>query len=86
MASLLDTHQNQLKKKVFICIIIKKKLLICRCFAQKSETVTEKAERQPFDPEKDLQVRKLDQRQTRSIISNSKLLNTRFSTGPSKFL
>lgn len=50
------------------------------------EAAVEKQERTPFDPEKDLQVRKLDQRQTRSIIDGSKLLNTRFSRGPSKFL
>ena len=39
-----------------------------------------------FDPEKDLASRRMNSRQTNSVISKAKLLNSRFSSGSSKFL
>ena len=56
------------------------------CRHQKKEETSAAKERQPFDPEKDLQIRKLDQKHTRNVIDGSKLLSSRFGSGPSKFL
>jgi len=55
---------------------------------KKAKLEEKKGVRQPldFDPEKDLHVRNFDSKQTQSVIEKSKLLNTRFSSGGSKFL
>ena len=55
---------------------------------KKKKVEDKKPSRKPldFDPEKDLHVRNFDEKQTKSMIEKSKLLNTRFASSGSKFL
>lgn len=46
----------------------------------------EKTERRPFSRDSDLQVNRFDEAQKKSIIKKAQLLDTRFSSGQSKFL
>lgn len=45
-----------------------------------------KPERRPFDRDIDLQVYRFDEAQKKSIIQKAQLLNSRFSSGKSKYL
>lgn len=53
---------------------------------QKGKNEDNKPERRPFDRDVDLQVNRFDEAQKRSIIHKAQLLNSRFSSGKSKYL
>lgn len=69
--SLLEMHQKEIKRK-------KKK--------EERERGDNKPERRPFSREVDLQTNRFDEAQKRSIIKKAQLLDSRFSSGESKFL
>ncbi|XP_008475972.1 GPALPP motifs-containing protein 1 [Diaphorina citri] len=69
--SLMELHQEKLKKKQ------KKK---------DKERGDRPPERRPFDRDVDLQVNRFDEAQRKAIVNKAQLLDTRFSTGESKFL
>ncbi|XP_039275676.1 GPALPP motifs-containing protein 1 isoform X2 [Nilaparvata lugens] len=69
--SLLQMHQKEQKKK-------RKK--------EEKERKGAKAERRPFDRNIDLQANRFDDAQKKSIFKKAQLLDTRFSSGQSKFL
>lgn len=53
---------------------------------KKSQKETEPLERRPFSRDTDLQVNRFDEAQKKSILKKAQLLDTRFSSGQSKFL
>lgn len=69
--SLMEIHQKKLKKKQ------KKK---------DKERGDKPPERRPFDRDLDLQANKFDDAAKKRILNKAQLLNSRFSTGESKFL
>lgn len=68
--SLVDIHEKKLKKK-------KKK---------EERDRDGKPLRRPFDRDQDLQVNKFDEAQKKAVLKKAQLLDTRFSSGESKFL
>lgn len=55
-------------------------------FFQKDEKDGKKKERRPFDRNVDLQVNRFDDAQKKAIYKKAQLLDSRFSTGESKYL
>jgi len=53
---------------------------------KKAKLDSKPLERKAFDPETDLQQRRMTSKQAQSIIDKAQLLNTRFSKGSNKFL
>lgn len=53
---------------------------------QKEEKEGKKKERRPFDRNIDLQVNRFDDAQKKAIFKKAQLLDTRFSSGESKYL
>lgn len=53
---------------------------------QKDEKDGKKKERRPFDRNVDLQVNRFDDAQKKAIYKKAQLLDSRFSTGESKYL
>ncbi|TMW48865.1 hypothetical protein DOY81_006059 [Sarcophaga bullata] len=71
--SLVEMHQKKLRKEE------KKK-------AKELKESGVKPERRPFTRDIDLKLNKIDRNQTKQIVDKAKILNTKFSTGQSKYL
>lgn len=71
--SLVEIHQKKLRKDE------KKK-------AKELKESGAKPERRPFTRDIDLKLNKIDRNQTKQIVDKAKILNTKFSTGQSKYL
>lgn len=71
--SLVEIHQKKLRKEE------KKK-------AKELKESGAKPERRPFTRDIDLKLNKIDRNQTKQIVDKAKILNTKFSSGHSKYL
>ncbi|KAI8119722.1 GPALPP motifs-containing protein 1 [Lucilia cuprina] len=71
--SLVELHQKKLRKEE------KKK-------AKELKESGAKPERRPFTRDVDLKLNKIDRNQTKQIVDKAKILNTKFSSGHSKYL
>ena len=70
---MVEIHQKKLRKDE------KKK-------AKELKESGTKPERRPFTRDIDLKLNKIDRNQTKQIVDKAKILNTKFSTGQSKYL
>lgn len=58
------------------------------CYLQEKELAAAgtKPERRPFSRDVDLKLNKIDSNQTKQIVDKAKILNTKFSSGKTKYL
>lgn len=68
--SLYEQHQRRLREEE----------------EERRKRPAEKMERRPFNRDIDLKLVKIDRNQTKQIVKNAKLLDSKFSTGQTKYL
>lgn len=68
--SLLERHQRKLREKE----------------KERKRKGPEKVERRPFNRDIDLKLCKIDSNQTKKIVKNAKLLDSKFASGEAKYL